>query len=265
MPRTALPTQSEPTTPSDSSGDAQVHPIDRLMDRASLALAETRYFDAANDAAHALNRARRENDFERMARICLPLQEARRQIRQFAAEAATDAETPVVVVSHPGDLRGPLQPGCYLIQPPMIGADARVLRETAFKRRIAVSVLAREPLTRKGLWPIVGVGEVSVRVQIEPPVPLERRDDHITKDGYEGPVALAWFEAAGEALGDNAIAAFDENLHPHWKVDELMEALEACPEHEKLHQALASACREAAGSSEPTGRRPSPFDNPFSF
>lgn len=258
--RRALPTQSEKPEP----GTAEVHPIDQLMDRASLALAETRYFDAANDAANALNRARRTNDFERMNRICLPLQEARRQIRQIATDAASGAGT-VQVVSHPGDLPGPLEPGCYLIQPPMIGADARVLRETAYKRRIAVAVLAREPLTRKRLWPMVGVGIVSIRAQIAPPVPLERRDDHITKDGYEGPVSVAWFEAAGEALGDSAIAALDADLHPHWRVDELMEALDACPEHEKLHQALASACREAIGVPEPVGRRPSPFDNPFSF
>ena len=259
--------QPDPITegnPNPGRPTTEVHPIDRLMDRASLALAETRYFDAANDAAHALNRARRDNDFERMARICLPLQEARRQIRQVATDTVSQRGT-VQVVSHPGDLRGPLQPGCYLIQPPMIGADSRVLRETAFKRRIPIAVLAREPLTRKGLWPLVGVGEVSVRVQVDPPKPLERRDDHITKDGYEGPVSLAWFESAGEALGDKAIADLDPDLHPHWRVDEMMEALDAYPEHEKLHQALAAACRDAIGIPDPVGRRPSPLDNPFSF
>ena len=240
--------------------ETDANPIDRLMDRASRALAETRYFEAANDAAHALNRARRAGDFERMARICLPLQEARRQIRQLAADTGS-----VRLVAHPEDVRGALTPGCYLIQPPMIGADARVLRVTAFKRRIPVSVLAREPLTRKGLWPIVGVGEISVRVQIDPPEPLERDDSRITKDGYDGEPSLAWFEGAGEALGDGAIAKLDRSLHPHWQVDELMEALEAVPEHEKLHQALAEVCRNAVGVAPPTGRRPSPFDNPFSF
>lgn len=250
---------NNPTTPA-----TEPHPIDRLMDRASHALTETRYFDAANDAAHALNRARHEGDFERMSRICLPLQEARRQIRQAATEAI-GPDNPVRLIAHPGDVRGALVPGCYVIQPPMIGADARVLRETAFKRRIPVAVLAREPLTRRGLWPIVGVGEISVRVQIDPPVPLERVDDRITKDGFEGVISLAWFEAAGEALGDAAIEKLDPGLHPHWRVDELMEALEAVPEHERLHQELASACREAIDVAEPVGRRPSALDNPFSF
>ncbi len=256
MPPEPEAAQTETTDPETGA----IHPIDRLMDRASQALAETRYFEAANHAAHALHRARRADDFERMARICLPLQEARRQIRQLATDAGT-----VRLVSHPDDVRGSLEPGCYLIQPPMIGADARVLRETAFKRRIPISVLAREPLTRKALWPIVGVGEISVRVQIDPPEPLQRVEDHITKDRFAGEVSVAWFEAAGEALGDSAIAKLDAGLHPHWKVDELMEALEAVPEHEKLHQALAQACREAMGTERPMGRRPSPFDNPFSF
>lgn len=236
------------------------NPIDALMERASRALAQTRYFDAVRDAESALTRARRSGDFERMARICLPLLEARRQIRQQATEVGR-----VQMIAHAGDVPRPLEPGCYLIQPPMIGADARVLRETAFKARIPVSVLAREPLTRRGLWPIVGVGEISVRVQVEPPVPLERVEGRITKDEFRGEVPIAWFEAAGEALGDSAIAKLDGSLHPHWRVDDLLEALAAAPEHEKLHQALADACRAAAGVPEPTGRRPSPLDNPFSF
>lgn len=243
------------------AGEASVNnPIDRLMERASEALAATRYFEAVRDAVNALRRARRENDFERMARICLPLQEARRQIRQQACEAGT-----VRVVAHPSDVSGPLGAGCYLIQPPMIGADARVLREAGFKARVPVSVLAREPLTRTGRWPIVGVGEISVRVQVPPPAALERVEDRITKDRFEGVVPIAWFVSAGEALGDAAIAKLDAALHPHWKVDDLLESLEAVPEHERLHQALAEACRAAVGTPEPKGRRPSPLDNPFSF
>jgi len=247
-------------------GESSVNnPIDALMERASAALAETRYFDAATDALNALHRARRDNDFERMSRICLPLQEARRQIRQAATEAALAAPGTARLISHASDVPRPLEPGCYLIQPPMIGADARVLRETAFRSRTVVSVLAREPLTKKKLWPIVGVGEISVRVQIDPPVPLERVDGRITKDDFQADIPLAWFEHAGEALGDSAIAKIDDELHPHWRVDELMEALDAVPEHEKLHQALADACRSATGTEEPTGRRPSAMDNPFSF
>lgn len=236
------------------------NPIDQLMERASRALAETRYFEAVRDAGNALRRARSAGDFERMARICLPLQEARRQIRQSAESAGR-----VRLISHAADVPRPLEPGCYLIQPPMIGADARVLRETGFRSRVPVSVLAREPLTRKLLWPLVGVGEISVRVQIDPPAPLERVEGHITKDGFDGDVSIDWFAAAGEALGDAAIEQAAADLHPHWLVDELLDALEAVPEHERLHQSLADACRAAEGVAEPKGRRPSPLDNPFCF
>ncbi len=243
-----------------SDQPAADNPIDRMMDRASNALATTHYFEALRDARLALRRARSACDFDRMARICPPLLEAARQIRQQA-----EAVGIVRLISNPADVPRPLQPGCYLIQPPMIGADARVLRDAAFKAKTPVSVLAREPLTKRGLWPIVGVGEISVRVQIDPPVPLERVDGHITKDGFDGEVPLPWFQRAGEALGDAAIARVPDDLHPHWRVDELLEALEAVPEHEGLHTALAEACRAAVGTPEPRGRRPSPLDNPFSF
>ena len=236
------------------------NPIDRLMERASCALARTDYFEALRDAWSGLRRARAAADFDRMSRICLPLLEARRQIRLEAESVGH-----VRLLSHPADVPRPLAPGCYLIQPPMIGADARVLRDTATKAKIAVSVLAREPLTLRGLWPIVGVGEISVRVQIDPPAPLERVEGHITRDGFVGPVPLVWFRQAGEALGDAAIGRVPADLHPHWRVDDLLEALEAVPEHEGLHRALAEACREAVGVEAPQGRRPSPLDNPYSF
>ncbi|MCA9287483.1 MAG: hypothetical protein KDA05_02795, partial [Phycisphaerales bacterium] len=99
------------------------NPIDRLMERASKSLFATRYFEAARDAQNALRRARAAGDFERMARICLPLQEAHRQIRQ-----AAESTGKVRLIAHASDVPRPLEPGCYLIQPPMIGADARVLR-----------------------------------------------------------------------------------------------------------------------------------------
>lgn len=255
-----------------SDATIEPNPVDQLMEQASGALADCRYFEAASLARRALDRARDDEDFERMARICLPLQEARRQIRQIAVEAAAERAqaggVAVPVVMHPEDVPRPLGPGCYLLQPPMIGADARSLRTTGQRRRIPVFVLTREPMTRTGRWPIVGVAQVSTRVQVEPPCELERVEDRVCKDTYTGEpaISLEWFEAAAEALGDEAIASVPEDLHPWWRVDDLTELLDAVPEHERLHQALADACRVAMGSEAPEEiRRPGKHDFPNSF
>lgn len=230
------------------------------MDEASIALGETRYFDTVSLCLRAIERARATSDLDRLSRISLPLQEARRQIRQLAVDAG-----PVRLISSSEDLPKPLEPGCYLFQPPMIGADARTLRQMAHKRKIPVFAFAREPLTTGGRWPVVGVGEVSVRTQVDPPEVLMRVDDHVTKDRFKGEVPMDWFEAAAEAVGDAGIASLKPDHSPWWRLDDLLERLSAVPEHEKLHQALAATCREAMEADQPIERRPHPLDNPYSF
>ena len=206
--------------------------IDLMMERASEALNRMSYFEAERHAMKALERARHALDFERMSRICLPLQEARRQIRQLATDAGVRA-TVSKALGHGGEL----QPGCILLEPPRIGIEARNLRELAARREIPVMILAREPLTKTGHWPIVGVGDgnpfpISVRVKVMPP------------DG--GVPTIDWFISAQEALGDAAIAKVDPRWPADHRVDDFMELLPAVPDHEKLIQALASACAQAA-------------------
>ena len=247
------------TGPDDEAARAAAK-IDELMEKASQDLAQRRYFESAARSWNALFMARRIADLERMARITMPLQEARRQIREIACE-----QGPAVLVRGPEDLPQPFRAGCYLVQPPMIGADGRALRLTAEKRKIEAFVLTREPMTRKGLWPLVGVGVVSTRAQVKPPVELERVEDRMTKDAFDGPIPIEWFVAAGEALGDAAIAKLDPEHSPWWHVDDLLEALDAVPEHEKLHQRLERACREAMVAPIPDEPRPGPHYDPTSF
>jgi len=234
--------------------------IDEMMERASRHLVGCEYFEAERVADRALRAARQFGDFERMARICLPLQEARRQKRDQALDIG-----PVAIIRAQRDLPSPLVPGAYLLQPPMIGRDGRSLRDTLDRRKTPASVLTREPLTRTGKWPIVGVGPMVIRVQVDPPWPMARVETSVSKDEDDRLPPTEWFVRASEALGDAAIAALDERDHPHYRVDDLLDFLEAHPEHEKLHQALATACREAVGVEEPLLPRRRGLDDPSGF
>lgn len=229
--------------------------IDGLMDRASAALLRTDYFEAETLCLKAMERALRARDFTGIARITMPLQEARRQRRHEATDARRVRTMREFVAS--GSRTAPLEPGCILIEPPMVGADARTVRSIAERKRVPVMVLVREPTTATGRWPIVAVGggvfrPAIVRVQVQPP--------------EAGEITPAWFLATQEALGDAAI----EKVKPAWpadhRVEDLLEYLEGIPDHEKLHQALAAAAREAAAQPPtPYPRRRGLFDDPFSF
>lgn len=237
------------------SDATSANPIDAVMERASAALEATSYFDAATLCLEGLYLARRMGDFERMARACLPLQEARRQIRQLAVDAG-----PVRLATKPAELPDPLAPGCYLLAPPFIGVDGTQLSRAALDAGVPVFILVREPTTRAGLVPVVGVGSRVVRIRIEGPA---------TNGNGDGPIPAAWFESAAEALGDQAIAdaeaAWDEGPSVHL-VDDMLERLDAVPEHEKFMQRLAQACRAAADEPEPMNRRRRPVvDDPTSF
>lgn len=245
-------------------------PIDKLMERASRALESTDYFQAERLAARALDRAHANHDFEHMARIALPLQEARRQKRQLAIDSGLRVLSGSLAMAS-GELG--IEPGCYLFQPPVIAADVRLFREVADSKGIPVLAIAREPLTREGKWPVVAVGgpggSVSVRARVAPPWPLERVEGAITKDKVKdgaSPPDVEWFESAAEAMGDAAIARLRPEDPAAWRVEDLLEFLDAHPDHEKLHQRLAENCRQAMNEPLPEGKRRRPMvDDPYSF
>jgi hypothetical protein len=263
------PTPKGPGAPGRGSaarakpGAEPQHPLDKLMDRASAALAAAKYFEAERLASQALFKAFRLSDFERMARIVLPLQEARRQKRQIAEDTGS-----VFILSSLAALDQSPMPGMFLFQPPLIGADARGFREVADSQHIPVFTLTREPMSRDGLWPVVTVGDVSIRTKVAPPYTVARLETGPTRDDSArfGPPPVEWFTRASEALGDAAIAKLNPADPAAWRVEDMLLATEAHPAHEKLHQALAACCREAIGQPLPEGRRPRPMiDDPFSF
>jgi hypothetical protein len=238
--------------------------IDELMDRASEHLAQRRYFDAERECLESLNRAFAILDYEHMARILLPLQESRRQKRDLAVDAGE-------VFRVNGELPSgkSLRAGCYLVEPPRVGIDGRLLREEADRRKVPAIIVVREPTTREGLWPIVALGPVTVRTRVHPPAlgkpPTQGRrsktDGAADAQPPDEPLPPPdWFLRASEALGDTAIAQVEPTSPIASRIQALLERMHAHPDHEKLHQLLADACREASRlvPAVPRPRRPKP-------
>lgn len=221
------------------------------MEEATGALTSGRYLEAALMCRETLKLARAEHDFERMHRICMPLLEAQRYLRQDALDSGV-----IHIIASSGDIPGSPGSECYLFAPNFVGADALRFRNAAHDAGIAPFVLTREPTTSKNQWPIVGVAQRVVRVRIDPP-------EHDTPNPK-------WFSWAGEQLGDQAIRDALDAGEPDdpraWIVDDFLDRLDACPEHEKFIMALAKACADAVGQPLPTTkRRRGIIDDPFSF
>ncbi len=237
-------------------------PIQRLLAQAHEAGASGDWVGASVAALDAIHDARRRRDFAGMARAIGAYRNASAQVIELAEHESDGA----MIISRSADAPDPLCAGCYLLQPPMIGADATRLREAAFAGGLPVRVLAREPMTRDGLWPVVAVGDVIVRAKVEPPEKLQRVEGVITKDAYPGPAPLDWFRAAIGSLGETALSRLDADEPPQHRVDDLLEILSALPEHTGVLDALESAGAEAQQKPAPTLPRRRPvIDDPYSF
>ena len=208
--------------------------IDELMEKASDALRRTAYFEAERLSMRALGMARQLADFERIHRIVMPLQESRRQRLQLAF----DSPEPVQIVHEPFSEQTKFRPGCYLVVPPLVGADARRLRLKLLSDEVPAAVLCAEPLTGTGLLPIVAIGNTTIRTKIRPPKVLDTPD-------------IEWFAAAMEALGDWAISMADPALSGTKLLDTYLDMLDSHPDHENLHLALLEVARDLAHSTDP--------------
>ncbi|MCC6428547.1 MAG: hypothetical protein IT435_17230 [Phycisphaerales bacterium] len=250
-----------PTASSDSS------PIDELMDRASDALVRTAYFQAEDLAQSALRRAFQARDYERMARICLPLLEARRQKIQLAQDAGR-----VVIVDETLAKTGPTAAGLYLIQPPMLAFNTREFRQLADRRQVPIFILAREPMTRAGKWPLAAVApglegrDITLRTYVDPPPGVIPTTNGMTRDTMSSPPTAEWMLSAGEILGDAALARLNPQDPAAHRIEDLLEYLDAWPLHEKLHQRLMDECKLAITQPAPANeRRRGIAENPWSF
>lgn len=113
--------------------------IDALMEQASEKLAAMQYLECERLCRRAMALARQAGDFERLSRIVMPLEEARRQRRQIAEDAG------VFVIAEkqpPAEILQQHPRGCLmLIAPPFEQHDADAVRELIAQRGLFAEVL----------------------------------------------------------------------------------------------------------------------------
>lgn len=172
----------------------------------------------------------------------------------------------VAVLSRPEDMPASPSDGCYLVQPPMIGLQGRRLGETLGARGVCAVVVTREPMTAGGLWPIVAVGEQSVRARIEPPAGVRRTGEGITGDRLDGAPDAAWFGCAIEAITRAGLDRLDPAEPALWRVGDLLELIWAHRDDAGVCAAMGRACQLALREPTPSSRRARPLiDDPYSF
>ncbi len=201
--------------------------IDDLMQKAQAALKSARWFESERLAQRALELSHQVGDFGRMSRIIMPLQESRRQRMQMAMES-----TQVKWIEGEIGEDHRVGPGLHMMQPPLVGADARRVRLTAMRREVPALVLCREPTTQLGKVPIVAIGLMTIRARIDAP----EKPAKPTKK---------WFLQALEQLGDAAIEMIDTGMDAVRQVDVAVSLLDSLPDHEGLHTTLVQLCLKA--------------------
>jgi len=203
-------------------------PIQTQVDRAVDALGEESWIIAESHFLKALTASRGRDDWEGMIEIVEGLRQSRRGIRsqslvRGSVRLCNEGSTETMAIST----------GRYLVEPPLVGADARRLIQSGRDNQVAIAVVCREPLTQAGLVPIVAIAPgTTIRVQIEAP-------------SNERKPTTAWFKGAMESLGEAALESIDPTKSVDRRIDAFLGTIDAIPDHEELYVALSEACREA--------------------
>lgn len=199
--------------------------VNQLMESASLALVQMDYAKSEQLAMQALTLCFNAGDWTTYARVIMPLQEARRQRRLNACDAG-------VFCGGIGSLSA--TSGVW-IATGVSREEAAEVDEQARAGGKAVEVLWVSE-QRDTSWTVSSfVGPV---ISVQVPTPNAQADP--------APADDAWYLQASEALGDAVIAGCTEPMGSIARVQDLEQRLPAVLDHEKLHQALAEAARQAA-------------------
>lgn len=208
--------------------------IQSLVDKATAALAKEGWFEAerALDRALAMSHGRR--DYVGMAEIIGMLWQARLgwQKQAFASRKA------IRILDEEVTDTMEVEQGRYLVQPPLVGADARRLRLLAFAAEVPAVVLCREPTTQLGLIPVVAIGPLgAIRTKVKPPKNPSK------------PTA-GWFRDAMRSLGEVAVEKLNPNHIASRRVEATLGLLDTLPEDELLHRLAIDLCGEAANEDD---------------
>lgn len=211
--------------------------------RGQLELMETRYLEAARTLARAERAAWESRSFDTLARLYLPLQEARRQIRQRCGEGAVRMH---VFQSSPAE---------------SIAAE-QVLRETPHGQLLVAGWGTIEPAlevrrlaAQQGLYVETFLGSVEAGGTLIEILPVERWDgDCLILKTYEIPQdapvgnaeSFAGVMALWERLHTPFLLAAKKEADPILRMQVYRFTLEVDPACELAHQYLAEIARDLA-------------------
>lgn len=230
----------------DSSAD--------LMTRASQALVRMDYLTCERLSVQALHLARSSENWTELARILLPLQEARRQRRLVAADTAVrlgckldedDGQTAGAQIGSCAELtlRQLLEgrvTGCVLLTGPGSMETATKLVKDADESGLYLEVMVTESSRDSLSWDLRSLGAPEVFCPVDaPPADLQGRWIEPQPSIEQFRKAAAWFLAASEKLGDAVRAGAPSMDYPVERADYLLKGLDAVRDHERLHQDLA--------------------------
>lgn len=208
--------------------------IQSLIQRGIDAMEEAEWFQAERLLYKAIGMLRSRQDWSGMAEVLEHLHNARRGRRKLALASRAAIR---LVDEDPGE-GATLERGRILVQPPLVGADARRFRLEALSQDVPVAVLCREPTTRLGEIPLVAIAPgATIRVRIDPPK-------------SEAKPSASWFRAAMDALTKEALAMDQPDLEISRRVDRLLALIDAVPEGDAPHERLIQVCAEAAHASD---------------
>ncbi len=204
--------------------------IDTALDRARASLEAGEIFAAERDAIESLQQLSADADFPRLGACAEILLGARRAKRDLALKSKK-----VNRISEYDDLdpllsgEKPIKAGLYLIEPLLVAADGRDLREKADSDGVAILVVVREPETQLKQWPVVMVGPETVRTKIAKPARID----------------ASWIQEAADALGAQALANIDDQANASAQAQHMSRLVGTVVDHVALHEALIDACARA--------------------